>query len=264
MYALIDRQNLPSLFRTFDFASPDTHSPQRYFTTVPQQALYLLNNRQLHQLAIKSAAAARRTAQGHDLATAIFRQVLARDPKPEEQDFANVFLQSRATASIASIDPRRMWSYGVANVSDDWRVKEFTPLPVFKDNRWQAAEEFPAKGPLGYAFLARDSGHTARNRQGVVRRWTSPAAGEVEISGVIEHHSEQGDGVRGTVWAGDRQLFTEVRKDSRRGYGPRRVRVAAGEHLDFVATPQENDSFDSFNWRIQVELPGGQWSSCRG
>ena len=38
MYGFIDRQNLPGLFRTFDFASPDTHAPQRYTTTVPQQA----------------------------------------------------------------------------------------------------------------------------------------------------------------------------------------------------------------------------------
>ena len=45
LYAFIDRQNLPGIFRTFDFASPDTHSPQRTQTTVPQQALFLMNNR---------------------------------------------------------------------------------------------------------------------------------------------------------------------------------------------------------------------------
>jgi hypothetical protein len=44
VYGFIDRQNLPGLFRTFDFASPDTTSPQRYNTTVPQQALFLMNN----------------------------------------------------------------------------------------------------------------------------------------------------------------------------------------------------------------------------
>ena len=44
LYGLIDRQNLPSLFRTFDFASPDTHSPGRFTTTVPQQALYMMNS----------------------------------------------------------------------------------------------------------------------------------------------------------------------------------------------------------------------------
>ncbi|HEV8605147.1 MAG TPA: PSD1 and planctomycete cytochrome C domain-containing protein [Tepidisphaeraceae bacterium] len=44
LYGFIDRQNLPALWRAFDFASPDTHSPQRYVTTVPQQALYLMNS----------------------------------------------------------------------------------------------------------------------------------------------------------------------------------------------------------------------------
>jgi hypothetical protein len=44
VYGFIDRQNLPAMYRTFDFASPDTHSPQRYETTVPQQALFLMNS----------------------------------------------------------------------------------------------------------------------------------------------------------------------------------------------------------------------------
>jgi Protein of unknown function (DUF1553) len=44
VYGFIDRQNLPGVLRTFDFASPDTSTPQRYATTVPQQALYLMNS----------------------------------------------------------------------------------------------------------------------------------------------------------------------------------------------------------------------------
>ncbi len=44
LYAFIDRQNLPGLFRNFDFASPDATNPQRFQTTVPQQALFLLNS----------------------------------------------------------------------------------------------------------------------------------------------------------------------------------------------------------------------------
>ncbi|MHB1308440.1 MAG: DUF1553 domain-containing protein, partial [Limisphaerales bacterium] len=43
IYGFIDRQNLPGLFRTFDFANPDSSSPQRFSTTVPQQALFLMN-----------------------------------------------------------------------------------------------------------------------------------------------------------------------------------------------------------------------------
>src|SRR5262249_22244613 len=44
VYGFIERQNLPGMFRTFDFASPDASSPQRYTTTVPQQALFLMNS----------------------------------------------------------------------------------------------------------------------------------------------------------------------------------------------------------------------------
>ncbi|MBL8824566.1 MAG: PSD1 domain-containing protein [Planctomycetia bacterium] len=44
LYAFIDRQNLPGLFRTFDVAIPDTHSPMRFTTTVPQQTLFFMNS----------------------------------------------------------------------------------------------------------------------------------------------------------------------------------------------------------------------------
>ncbi|MBM4072941.1 MAG: DUF1553 domain-containing protein [Planctomycetes bacterium] len=44
LYGHLDRLNLPGLFRTFDFPNPDATSPQRDVTTVPQQALFLMNN----------------------------------------------------------------------------------------------------------------------------------------------------------------------------------------------------------------------------
>jgi hypothetical protein len=44
VYGTIDRNNLPSLFRVFDFANPDLSTAQRNATTVPQQALFLLNS----------------------------------------------------------------------------------------------------------------------------------------------------------------------------------------------------------------------------
>jgi hypothetical protein len=35
---------VPSALRAFDFANPDLHTPQRHQTTVPQQALFLMNS----------------------------------------------------------------------------------------------------------------------------------------------------------------------------------------------------------------------------
>src|SRR5207244_7203956 len=44
IYGFIDRQNLQGMFRTFDLASPDTTNSQRHQTTVPQQALFMMNS----------------------------------------------------------------------------------------------------------------------------------------------------------------------------------------------------------------------------
>ncbi|HVS34373.1 MAG TPA: PSD1 and planctomycete cytochrome C domain-containing protein [Gemmataceae bacterium] len=44
VYGFIDRQNLPGVLRTFDFASPDATVGMRHATTTPPQALFLMNN----------------------------------------------------------------------------------------------------------------------------------------------------------------------------------------------------------------------------
>ncbi|MEX0794129.1 MAG: PSD1 and planctomycete cytochrome C domain-containing protein, partial [Pirellulaceae bacterium] len=45
LYTVVDREFLPSVLRDFDFANPDLHTPQRTETTIPQQALFVLNHR---------------------------------------------------------------------------------------------------------------------------------------------------------------------------------------------------------------------------
>ena len=44
MYLLVDRRDLPGMYRTFDFPSPDISAPRRSLTSVPGQALFLLNS----------------------------------------------------------------------------------------------------------------------------------------------------------------------------------------------------------------------------
>lgn len=56
IYGFIDRQNLPGVFRTFDLASPDSSTAARHATTVPQQALFLMNSPFVLELARAFAA----------------------------------------------------------------------------------------------------------------------------------------------------------------------------------------------------------------
>jgi hypothetical protein len=44
LYGFVDRLQVPGLFRSFDFPSPDATSPQRDLTTTPPQALFLMNS----------------------------------------------------------------------------------------------------------------------------------------------------------------------------------------------------------------------------
>jgi uncharacterized protein DUF1553 len=98
IYGFIDRQNLPGIFRTFDFANPDATSPMRFQTTVPQQALFLLNNPFAQQQAC--LVAKRADVNTQDAAAKIerlYRLVYAREPLPEERRLGESFLQT-ATA----------------------------------------------------------------------------------------------------------------------------------------------------------------------
>jgi hypothetical protein len=103
LYAFTDRQNLPGLFRVFDVALPDTHAPKRFQTTVPQQALFLMNSpfvlRLADQLASSCPLDPASPAGG---IVALYRQVLARDPTSSELQQAEGFV--RATAATGAHD----------------------------------------------------------------------------------------------------------------------------------------------------------------
>ncbi len=95
VYASIDRQNLPGTFRAFDLASPEQHTPQRFQTTVPQQALYLMNNAFV-------AERARAVVQRAEIVQAIppavkvgaiYRAILSRNPTTGEAILAEAFVQ---------------------------------------------------------------------------------------------------------------------------------------------------------------------------
>ena len=84
--AYIDRQDLPGLLRSFDFASPDQHAAMRPRTVVPQQALYLMNSEFIRHRAaeIVQRLGLDQDTPINDGIQALFHQVLARDGSAEE------------------------------------------------------------------------------------------------------------------------------------------------------------------------------------
>jgi hypothetical protein len=94
IYGFIDRQNLPGLFRTFDLASPDATNPQRFLTTVPQQALFLLNSPFAQEQA-KALVRRAEIAEETETATRIqnlYRLAYGRIPDADELRLGEQFL----------------------------------------------------------------------------------------------------------------------------------------------------------------------------
>jgi hypothetical protein len=96
VYGFIDRQNLPGLFRTFDFASPDSSTPQRHTTTVPQQALFLLNGpfvvEQAKALAARPDVTAHAESGGR--IAYLYHLLYGREPDAEEVALGRRFVES--------------------------------------------------------------------------------------------------------------------------------------------------------------------------
>ena len=102
IYGFIDRQNLPSLFRTFDFAGPDTTCGRRFTTTIPQQSLYLLNSPFIEAQAKKLVESDQvHLVVGEERIRIIFRQIYQRDPKEWELKSAKLFIDEFIPAAAA-------------------------------------------------------------------------------------------------------------------------------------------------------------------
>ncbi|SFI79861.1 PSD1 and planctomycete cytochrome C domain-containing protein [Planctomicrobium piriforme] len=85
VYALIDRNNLPGLFRTFDFPSPDASSPGRPLTTVPQQALFVMNSPFVQSVSQKLAQRVRsQSSDPAGQAKVLLQDVFGRPAQPAE------------------------------------------------------------------------------------------------------------------------------------------------------------------------------------
>ena len=93
-YAFIDRQELPNLLRAFDFASPDQSAERRPNTTVPQQALFLMNSPFVIEQA-KAVVARQEIAQAAEAparVTALYQLLFTRNPTDLELSAGQQFI----------------------------------------------------------------------------------------------------------------------------------------------------------------------------
>ena len=256
-YGYIDRQNLPAMFRTFDFASPDVSASQRFQTTVPQQALFLMNAPFVLQQA--QALAARDDFKKFTSDDArigfLYETVYQRRPAADEVTMAKAFLAAPGEDAAESA-PNAGWHYGYGEFDETAkRVKSFTPFAFFTGGQWQVGRDFPDK-EFGHLLLRAEGGHPGQSQsRAVIRRWVAPRDGTLSVSGVLSHASTQGDGVRGRVVSSRAGVVGEaVAQNGSAELKVSGLTVKAGDTLDFITDCRTGSNSDSFNWAPKLKF----------
>lgn len=258
VYGFVNRMDLPGLMRAFDFPEPAATSPGRETTTIAPQALYFLNNDFVTECArrlLTRQDVAELAGEGlaADRVNKIYRILFSRDATADEIAVAVSFLKRpKGETSAAS----KTWSYGYGGVDEtSGRVTGFERLTHWTGSRWQAGAKLPDP-KLGWVFHDKNGGHPASSDDRcVIRRWTSPVSGRIEIKSRLKHLPEPGNGVRGRIVSSTKGVLGEAKVDhSEAELNATSIEVEPGDTIDFAADWQGQILHDEHEWRITIRL----------
>jgi hypothetical protein len=262
IYSFIDRQNLPGIFRTFDFASPDTTNPQRFVTTVPQQALFMMNNpftvTQARALVARPDFAADKGASEWQVQQ-LYERVFARRAEPVEVDSALHFVAAENVRTAET----PIWQCGYGSFDEAAKTVQFTRLPHFSGNTWQGGPKVPDE-KLGFALLNDQGGHAGNDAQhATIRRWTAPRDAVVNITGTLARPAEAGDGVEAWIVSSRAGAVLHAIAEPKAAVpmNVEHVEVKAGDTLDFIVSCRADNNSDSFQWAPILHGDGVEWNA---
>ena len=277
VYGFIDRQNLPGMFRTFDFPNPDTSSAQRFATTVPQQSLFLLNSpfalEQARHLA-QRLAPARTDAEKIRL---LYRTLYQRSPDADELTLAKSYLTVASGSLPSALNAQRSapgWSYG-SGYSDPatHRTSNFTSFTHRKLAEGKKKEQLVHLSPsekypdptFGHLALTPTGGHPGNTpAHTAILRWTSPADGVIQIEATLAHPTAAGDGIHARLVSSQQGTLGEwTAHNSKAETKFTDLRVTAGETFDFVVDCRTTANSDSYTWTPKITFTADSDSSQR-
>jgi hypothetical protein len=272
VYGFIDRQNLPGMFRTFDFPNPDTSSSQRFSTTVPQQALFMMNSPFAQEQARRLIARDdfKRLTSETDKIRALYATLYQRAPDAEELKLAREFLKQAALPSSdrprVAIAPGWHYGYGEFN-SATGRTANFQAMKIRKEGkeaRITPSPTFPDP-TLGHLSLTPVGGHPGNTPQRAsIRRWVSPADGVLRLEGTLAHGFDKGDGIHARIVSSQAGSLGEwTVRNTKQVTNLADLKVTAGETIDFMVDCGANANSDGYTWAPKLTFTADSDSSIR-
>ena len=262
LYLQVDRYDQASVPAMFDFANPDGHSPQRFNTTVPQQALFLMNSPFMRARADAVAKATPLVGTTLDSVAirAMYHRILARDPRPDEVELANRFA---ADATALNAEKPFRWSYGTLKLSlmPDGKpaFSDFQPFENLTERGGGTQKMWSHTGKIpdptwAYANWANYGGHAGSEEVMVTARWHAPADLRILIDGVLSRGSDQGNGVRGWIHSSRSGILAErlVTPKNKRENIQTLTEVKRGDIISFIVSSENDTNSDSFDWQPTI------------
>lgn len=251
LYGLMDRQFFPATLRIFDVATPDLHMPKRPETSVPQQALFFMNDPLVLDRTKAIAKVASDKPEPRQRIRNLFRQVVQREPSRQEiaESLALVGL-TRSVKQPERPPTAEDWQYGYGELDEAAKqVKGFKRLPHFNGEAWQGGERWP-DSKLGWVQLHATGGHPGNTRKvAAVRRWTAPRDLTIRIESKLKHEAKPGDGIRAFVVSslGGILQSTNIHQQTIE-LNVEKLDVAKGDTVDFVVDIDKILNSDQYLW----------------
>ena len=151
LYTFIDRRNPPELLTQFDFPNPNTPTGRRYDTTVPQQALFLMNSPLVVETARKLTHRPEFTAfnRDEDRVTSLYLAIFQRPPTDEEVALGVSYVRANPAGKALEIPEPPAMKNAREKAREDRRVRQAAANPAARyaaDQRPVGASITPA-GP---------------------------------------------------------------------------------------------------------------------
>jgi hypothetical protein len=256
LYGLVDRQFLTTAMRTFDFANPDLHAPQRSETIVSQQALFALNHPYVANRA-RGFAARLADIPEKDVSARVhklYQLAYQRPPTEAQLHAAIVFLESPPEDAPPPRTESLAWQYGYGKLFDAEDRVDFHALPHFTGAAWQGGPQFP-DAALGWVQLTAAGGHPGNDLgHAAIRRWTAPRAATMSIKSTAMHQVTPGDGIRCWIVSNRHGVLTSATLLNRQqSLDIPTVKVDAGDTIDFIVDINANLNSDQYLWSAEIE-----------
>jgi len=248
IYGLIDRGRLPEVFTTFDFATPEMTTGKRFNTTVPKQALFLMNNpmviEQVRNLVNRPEFIGKMSEE--EKVKMLYNICYQRNPNDLEIKVAKRFITEAKQQDRGDYRREYNWSYGV-KTSIGGELNEFK---YFYNGKYKTIDsKVKMTNP---PYLSVDKGMPI-NYMGsyTVRRWTCSAEGEYQIQNLVKLIKPNYDGINYVVVVNGK-VHTQNNVKQQYQQNIDKLSFKVGDVVDFMISCNKNIVGDEYTIDISI------------